>query len=243
MTILSDSEKQRLQQILGKATGPAPWYWKTFPSLRTGETEFEWVHHGEDGALAYLVTLYRVGQRSEPLLALNTYCTPFALGEGRLGIWCPEGRGMLRLVAFDVDQLKPFVVDEIVGWFKQSTERIFSKTEPVEEFEFSAGFPQGTQALTVPEAFHPIPELLMVAARKALAKEDPACAVFVLYPQAGLVEVLPQRWFNRGGYDVGQQWITRVVRDPVSHRIIGDGFRMPPFRLSENGLDLDGLLE
>ena len=61
----------------------------------------------------------------------------------------------------------------------------------------------------------------------ATGEADPSCAVFVLYPHAGLVEVLPQRWFNRNEYDVGKQWITRITRDPVSHRMVGDGFRIP----------------
>ena len=243
MTILTDSEKSRLQQIIKNTTGPAPWYWENFPKLASGSKRFEWVHHGNDGPLAYLVTLHEAGKRSDPLIALNTYCTPFDLGSNYLGIWCPEGRSMLRLVAFELDQLKPFVIDEIVGWFKQSTERIFSKTEPIEDFEFSAELPAGTHELKVPEKFSGVQELPMVAARKALAKEDPSCAFFVLYPHAGLVEVLPQRWFSRAEYEVGQQWITRLARDPLSHRIVGDGFRIPAFRLSEDGRELDGSLE
>ena len=111
MTILTDSEKSRLQQIISKTTGPAPWYWKNFPALKsaTGK-EYEWVHHGEEGQLAHLVTLHEAGNRNDPLLALNIYCTPFEIGEGRLGIWCPEGRNMVRVAAFDLDGLKPFVL-------------------------------------------------------------------------------------------------------------------------------------
>lgn len=244
MTVLTDSEKSRLQQIINKTTGPAPWYWKTFPALKDGSGKsYEWIHHGEEGQLAYLVTLHEEGKRSEPLLALNTYCTPFEMGPEELGVWCPEGRSMLRLTAFELDQLKPFALDEIVGWFKQSTERLFAKAEPVDDFEFSAELKEGTQELVVPERFRRLEEMPILGARKAMDKEDPSCAVFVLYPHAGLVEVLPQRWFNRNEYDVGKQWITRITRDPVSHRMVGDGFRIPGFRLSEDGRDLDGWLE
>ena len=152
MTILTDSEKSRLQQIIGKTTGPAPWYWKNFPVVKSSAgKEYEWVHHGEEGQLAHLVTLHEAGKRNDPLLALNIYCTPFEIGEGRLGIWCPEGRNMVRVVAFDLDGLKPFVLEEIVGWFKQSTERIFAKVEPSADFEFSAELNEGMQELSVPE--------------------------------------------------------------------------------------------
>ena len=198
MTILTDSEKSRLQQIIGKTTGPAPWYWKNFPALKsaTGK-EYEWVHHGEEGQLAHLVTLHEAGKRNDPLLALNIYCTPFEIAEGRLGIWCPEGRNMVRVVAFDLDGLKPFVLEEIVGWFKQSTERIFAKVEPSADFEFSAELNEGMQELSVPEALRGVKELAMIARRGATGEGDAACAIFILYPHAGLVEVLPQRWFTR----------------------------------------------
>ena len=244
MTILSDSEKSRQQEIISKTTGPAPWYWKNFPVVKgaTGK-EYEWVHHGEEGQLAHLVTLHETGKTNDPLLALNIYCTPFEIGEGRFGIWCPDGRNMLRVVAFELDGLKPFVFEEIVGWFKQSTERIFAKVEPAADFEFSAELNEGMQELSVPEPLRRVKELPMVARRGATGETDPACAIFVLYPHAGLVEVLPQRWFTREKFDVGKQWITRVLRDPVSHRIIGDGVRIPAFRLSESGCELDGWLE
>jgi hypothetical protein len=244
MSILPDSEKSRLQEIISKTTGLAPWYWKNFPVV-TSESgkKCEWVHHGEEGQLAHLVTLHEAGKRNDPLLALNIYCTPFEIGEGRFGIWCPDGRNMLRVVAFELDALKPFVFEEIVGWFKQSTERIFAKVEPAADFEFSAELNEGMQELSVPEPLRGVKELPMIARRGATGDGDPACAVFVLYPHAGLLEVLPQRWFNRKEFDVGRQWITRLARDPVSHRIIGDGMRIPAFRLSEDGRELDGWIE
>jgi hypothetical protein len=244
MSILPDSEKSRLQQIVSKTTGPAPWYWKNFPVVKSSAgKEYEWLHHGEEGQLAHLVTLHEAGKRNDPLLALNIYCTPFEIGEGRFGIWCPDGRNMVRVVAFELDALKPFVFEEIVGWFKQSTERIFAKVEPCADFEFSAELKEGMQELSVPEPLRGVKELPMIARRGATGEDDAACAVFILYPHAGLVEVLPQRWFNRKQFDVGRQWITRLTRDPVSHRIIGDGVRIPPFRLSEDGRDLDTWVE
>ena len=244
MSILPDSEKSRLQQIISKTTGPAPWYWKNFPVVTSASRKkYEWVHHGEEGQLAHLVTLHEAGKRNDPLLALNIYCTPFEIGEGRFGIWCPDGRNMVRVVAFELDALRPFVFEEIVGWFKQSTERIFAKVEPSADFEFSAELKEGMQELSVPEPLRGLKELPMIARRGATGEDDAACAVFILYPHAGLVEVLPQRWFNRKQFDVGRQWITRLTRDPVSHRIIGDGVRIPAFRLSEDGRELDGWLE
>ena len=172
MTILSDSEKSRLQEIISKTTGPAPWYWKNFPVVTSASgKEYEWVHHGEEGQLAHLVTLHETGKTNDPLLALNIYCTPFEIGEGRFGIWCPDGRNMLRVVAFELEGLKPFVFEEIVGWFKQSTERIFAKVEPSADFEFSAELNEGMQELSVPELLRGVKELPMIARRGATGED------------------------------------------------------------------------
>jgi hypothetical protein len=235
MPEITDAERYRLQQIVAKLTGPAPWYWKSFPQVEG----FEWTYHGDEGPLAFLVTLNAPGRPNDPILALNTYCTPFLLHHGKLGIWCPEGRGMIRLVAFDPQQLKPFQMEEIVGWFKNSGDRMYSTIEPVADFEFSAELPEGTHEVQVPEQFHGIEELGMIAARRSLSTDEPTCAIFVLYPHAGLVQVLPQPWFNSSQFDIGKQWITRIARDPVTHRIIGDGFRIPGFCLTEDGKQLE----
>jgi hypothetical protein len=95
----------------------------------------------------------------------------------------------------------------------------------------------------VPEQFRSLDELLLVSSRPARNRDDAACNVYVLYPQAGLVQVLPQRWFTATQYDVGRQWISRVARDPASHRLIGDGVRMGAFELSEDGCDLAEWIE
>jgi hypothetical protein len=235
---MNDAERYRLQQIINKLTGPAPWYWKSFPQV----DGFEWTYHGGGGPLAFLVTLNEPGRKNDPILALNTYCTPFLLPDGKLGVWCPEGRGMIRVVAFEPKQLKSFQMEEIVGWFKNSGDRMYSTIEPIADFEFSAQLPEGTHELQVPEEFHRLEELGMIAARRAMSTDEAGCAVFVLYPHAGLVQVLPQPWFNSTQFDVGKQWITRIARDPVTHRIIGDGFRIPGFCLTEDGRQLEAWL-
>ena len=62
--------------------------------------------------------------------------------------------------------------------------------------------------------------------------------MYVAYPQAGVVEVLPQRWFTAKDFDVGPQWISRVTRDPETHRLVGEGVRIGGFELTEDGCDI-----
>jgi hypothetical protein len=235
---MAEIDAARAKQILSHTVGPAPWYWKTFPSVRlsTGQ-HFVWTHHGEQGPIAHLVTLGLEHEPDRPCIALNTYCRPFLVPPNFLGIWCPEGRS-IRLTCFDPARLKCFDLSEVAGWFKQSSDRIYAATPPVAEFEVSLNLPAGTHKIDVPAQLRWVNELIIPTSYKAMSNDDPAFALFSVYPQGGLVEVLPQRWFTAAQYRVGQQWITRAARDPESHRIFGECYGTGIFLLEADGCRL-----
>jgi len=96
----------------------------------------------------------------------------------------------------------------------------------------------GTHTIEVPPNFRAVRavnEVLAPTSYKTLAKSDPALAIFVVYPQAGLVEVLPQNWITGETYDIANHWITRAARDPETHRIVGELSRVGVFELEEDG--------
>ncbi|HZR56212.1 MAG TPA: hypothetical protein VFA74_05030 [Terriglobales bacterium] len=239
MTEISSS---RLRDILAKTVGPAPWYWKTFPAVNSANQYFVWRHHGEQGALAYVVSFGLEQEPDRARLALNTYCRPFFVPDSRIGIWCPEGRS-IRLTCFDPVQLKAFDLAEVAGWFKQSSERIYAATGPIAEFEVSLSLQAGMHKIEVPEEFRKVDELVVPTSYAAKSNDDPAFALYVFYLQAGLVEVLPQKWFTASQYEVGKQWITRAARDSESHRIVGECFGVGTFLLEEDGCRIDRWLE
>jgi hypothetical protein len=233
----------RARKILSETVGPAPWYWQTFPIFQSQSRQrFVWTHHGAEGPVAHLVTLGLEQETGTVRLALNTYCRPFLVAPNSLGIWCPEGRN-IRLVCFDPDQLKSFDVAEVAGWFKQSSERIYSATAPMVDFEIPLSLTAGAHKIETPSVFSAIDELIVPTSYKPMTQDDPAFALFVFYLQAGLVEVLPQKWFTAAQYQVGQQWITRAVRDPDSHRILGECFGVGTFLLEEDGSRLAQWIE
>jgi len=236
---MNEISTSRLRDVLARAIGPAPWYWKTFPQVDSAAGQrLTWVHHGNEGPLGYVVSLVREHESDKALLALNTYCRPFFVPPAQLGIWCPEGRS-IRLTCFDPGQLKPFDLAEIAGWFKPSSERIYAATAPVADFEIPLGLEPGMHKIEVPAELQPVDELIVPTSYPAKEKDDPAFALYVFYLQAGLVEVLPQQWFTASQYEVGKQWITRAVRDPESHRICGECFGVGSFLLQEDGCRVD----
>lgn len=231
-------DSQRLREMLASAIGPAPWYWKTFPSFHSlAGQRFLWTHHGETGSIAHLVTLGIEQDSDQIRLALNTYCRPFLVPPHFLGIWCPEGRN-IRITCFDPDQLKAFDLAEVAGWFKQSSDRIYSATTPIADFEIPLSLAPGTHKIDPPSELRNVDELIIPTSYKAISNNDPAFALFVVYLQAGLAEVLPQKWFTASQYQVGKQWITRAARDPESHRIFGECFGAGAFLLEEDGCRL-----
>jgi hypothetical protein len=240
---MAEISTSRLRELLANSVGPTPWYWKTFPSpSTTSGGHFVWTHHGDQGPLGYLVSLGLEQEPDKPRLALNTYCRPFLVPPSSLGIWCPEGRS-LRLTCFDLDQLKAFDFAEIAGWFKPSGERIYAATAPIAEFETPLFLEPGMHKIEVPEELQGVDELIIPTSYPAKSADDPAFALYIFYPHAGLVEVLPQKWFTAAQYEVGRQWITRGVRDPESHRIVGECFGAGSFLLEEDGLRLERWLE
>ena len=228
-----------LPDELARVVGPAPWYWKTFPEFKSEAGQrFVWTHHGEQGPLGFVVSLGLEEEPEKPRLALNTYARPFLAPEGRLGVWCPEGRN-LRFLVFDLAQLKAFDLAEIAGWFKPSDERVYSASEPIADLEVPIQMEPGTQSIPVPLELRDVDELIVPSSYPAKTADDPAMALFVFYFQAGLVEVLPQRWFTASQYKVGQQWITRAARDQKSHRIFGECYGAGSFLLQEDGMRLE----
>ncbi len=224
-----------IRQQLEHSVGPAPWYWKTFPPVQTASGEqLSWTHQGAQGAVAYVVSLASAHEPERPRLALNTYCRPFAIAPNRLGVWCPEGRN-IRVAAFDLDRLQAFDLAEIAGWFKQSSDRIYARTAPVAEFEVPLSLAPGMHKIAVPPELSPVDELILPTSYKAMSNDDPAFALFVLYLQAGLLEVLPQKWFTAAQYQVGKQWIARASRDKDSGRIFGECYGVGTFLLEEDG--------
>ena len=227
-----------LRQQLERTVGPAPWYWRTFPDFRSlSGQRFVWTHHGEQGPVGYVVSLALEQEPEKPRLALNTYCRPFLAAPNFLGIWCPEGRN-IRFACFDPDQLKAFDLAEIAGWFKPSSDRIYSKSPPIADFEVPLTLSSGMHKIDVPTELASVDELIVPTSYKAMSNDDPAFALFVVYLQAGLVEVLPQKWFTAAQYRVGQQWIPRAGRDAESHRIFGECFGAGTFLLEEDGCRL-----
>lgn len=95
--------------------------------------------------------------------------------------------------------------------------------------DISAEFPKELQAND---------ELLILCDSSAIAPREDGInanlALLVAKPKQSTFQLYPQDWFNSSELDFGYQWITRVVRDPRTDRVHGEGFRLMPFQLDDS---------
>ena len=54
----------------------------------------------------------------------------------------------------------------------------------------------------------------------------------------GKISFFPQDWFNKSNADFDYQWLTRVIRNPKTNSIIGQGIRIDNFELDETNKEL-----
>ncbi len=225
------------QELISKAIGPSPWYYQTFPEIKAKSGRvFSWLFHGTEGEQAYLVSFGRKEEVKKTLI-LNTYVRPFIIHSPLLGIWFHDDND-LYFHCYDPDIMTEFSLSEIPSGFKESKNQLFSLSKPIAQFKINKFIEEGEHKIDVPKDFS-IEEILIIGPYQDFKISDVIYAVYSIYPKIGKVIVYPQKWFTHEEFDTGYQWITRVLRDPETNRIIGDGIRIGSFELTADCCNLE----
>ncbi len=225
------------------AQGPSPWYLRG-TKIETAAGTLTWAGYGKDPVLAGISRLQT--SKNNSVLLLDYYCYVRPLAGGRLLVWCEhnretDDRGTNPFVHFDIIEihsLKPILDHrgEAERMRKEKRRRFFVGT-PLAEFTCFTTLPPGMCRLDgVPSLFKEVEETLVLAdycceGAGSNTSNQMCRAIYAFNFLAAQVEVSPQDWFNKGGYDFGYQWITRVARDSRTGRIVGEGIRLGSFRL------------
>jgi hypothetical protein len=215
--------------------GPAPWYWKTFPGLGT-RYEWRFVSRGRVGypnGDAVLFELGATGQHDEApsVLIVRRYGRVLRANDGHILLWGPrERKGDLLIETHSLATLTTTEdvapVDNDVLWTVRS--------EPVERLSIPQGLPAGrAPGRYAAPAASTMSEILLLA--NGPSPQRAATSIYAWNPGDGTVDVMPQTWFRDETNDLGYEWITRVVRDPSTGHIFGDGIRIAPFELDADG--------
>jgi hypothetical protein len=238
----SEDETKRLSSLLDSAPGPAMLDSKYYPNLtRPDGTDWVWSKEG------HLTTL--VGKNdSQIYLALGFYCyvKRSSIIRDRLIEWheirndkhVPQA---LQLNLINTGLLTPIsqeVLDEKAPIDardkKRNTNGLIVSSAP-ESIELPANLPVGKSDFHFPSEMKKSEgELLFLinstseSMKGSKGKPDPR-GIYVADLSNDKVHAVKMDWWNDADFDFGWQWISKVIRDPVTGNIIGTGVRAPSF--------------
>jgi hypothetical protein len=230
-----------VRKLLSTAPGPAPWYWESFPSVELAHQRLVWRKNPADTGRSLSVLLQPEGRDDSVSLAVSMYSRVFRLPPNLLGIWFEENN-RIRIFAIDPDSLKEFSLNAPLPVSVKDYGGFTCAGGVLGEASTSTDLEADEHRIDLPLAFAGLQSIIMIG-NYARIREAACAALFEINPGttpgSWRLGVMPQSWFTRGGFDLGYQWITRVARDPVTSRIVGDGIRISPFVLTENGCHID----
>jgi hypothetical protein len=182
---------------------------------------------------------------NQALAVFDFYCYVSAMKGTRFLVWFEQNSAIgasmtpstaIRLELLDADRLE--VIEDVETASRELTmrrdrSRVWHRGGEVSACSVPAYLPAGTHRFPLPSEFREIDELLILAHCTTTAEMN--LALHIVRPRENTIEVIPQDWFNKGNYDFGYQWPTRVAREPVTRKIFGEGFRLGRFVLDETG--------
>lgn len=222
--------------LLATAPGPSPWY-LDLPGSRLQSARRPLVWQALRSDKPFIGKTALTDADAHALAVLGMYCWVKPLAEGRMLCWWHEddptlgevGRNrLLRIVLVDLGRLEPIAdLAATCTAMDDGDLRAHIPAGIVASTTLGAGFDAGSYDHELPPAMRSLDELIILDAQGGLR-------LLVIDPAAGRFEVFPQDWFNEGNFDVGYQWVTRLVRDRATGVIVGDGIRLGAFALDES---------
>jgi hypothetical protein len=228
-----------VSEALGrKCVGPAPWYWETFPSL--GEPyEWRFVPQGQSSYPNGNPVLFRrettaaSHEVTYPVLVARIYTRVLRPNESHVLLWGPRRRdGDMLIETFAINDLGAIADAATVEREPLWTAGAAATNHITIPQRLPAGRASDRYVADVGSAF----EVLLLA--EGPAHREAATSIYVWQPATGAIDVIPLTWFREDTNDLGYEWITRVMRDPSTGHIFGDGIRVAPFELDAQGARL-----
>ena len=219
--------------ILSGAPGPTPW-WVPEPPLVGDRPEYSWQRAGDDAASGGKTVLVNADGRR--VLLADYYCWIRWFGTTHLLLWHQQRHAsstekpLLRMHVFAVSELSP-LPDDACRRLDACSDLVLSQGGHVAAASFDAQLDPGRHSIQLPFPYSELDELLVLV--------DPGrpyslLHLWILQPSQGVVDVIPQEWFNREEFDIGYEWVTRMARDP-QRRLVGEGIRLGVFMLDQDG--------
>jgi len=243
----------QLNDFMRDAPGPSPWY-LVGNNLQFEGFKTEWLS-GDNYIKAQVIPI-KNAYTGTTILSLNGevklifyfQCYVLKHSDNQIVIWYEQTDEKsnsdlkIKVVLMDVTKLKTISnLNAIAQSLNQNTKIGWQGEGLISEFEFSKNQGIGTHSIEVSDPIKHINEILFFARANALPSESNASrtAIYKVDFAKGFLTTVPQEWYNKGDFDFGYEWPTRVKREPVSGRVYGSGIRMRSFLLSDDLRTID----
>ena len=227
------------KDLFNGVPGPAPWYVRPGSPIVEG---FEWQQ-----------TTALFPRRGKTLLVgsagvvavIDFYVCAKVIDRSNLLAWYqPRRQGKeegkpVWMTVFQPRLMTPFdselsLLEEKMG---RAESPLLLSQEPQAKVELTTTRIEEDLPVSFPEELKLLDELLVLCRSSAIdhrADMKVDLALLVANPQLNTFRLYPQDWFNSADLDFGYQWVTRVVRNPKTGHVHGEGFRITPFQLDDS---------
>jgi hypothetical protein len=239
---VSQVELERLRALLDTVPGPTPWQVNTLltPS-RAKEKNLRWRKSGNQVVLGE-------GEDGPAYLALGSYCYAVPVDTDKLLLWYqlmtnhPLSFQNAKIHLLDIESLQPLdIIPDLETRRTRGESPVEFHAGSLAEVEILVSWAKGKHVVRFPEELQLVHELLLLIEIEAkghglLGHFGPKNerALCVLKPRDNTIEVFPLDWWNKGNFDFGYEWITKVARDPMTGNIVGEGIRILPFLMDQS---------
>jgi hypothetical protein len=228
---MTPATAEHYRAVISGAPGPAPWYLGQVASdLATPEVKLAW-EKNPNGEPTELID----GNRRTYALA-SAYSYVQRISSTRFVVWYRSGPtevGDMHFQLYEVSSLAP-LTDQQVRSARVTKPPFLVAASPLEQHSIQQNQPIGLGATAFPSEFADCPELFVLASNPN-TWDNAVLNLWIIDPSHQQIRVTSQDWFSRGPYDFGYQWITRIARSPETGNLVGDGVRIDPFVLNEDG--------
>jgi hypothetical protein len=224
--------------VFDNVPGPSPWYLRAdSPRLRG----FSWKDLGADATFAGKTAL--VGP-SGPVAIFDFHNYVSVLNERYLVVWHQQHvqsgpTAPVRIIVLDTHELT-LIDKDLESACRFMTENkipLLYNGATLTSLELDTSVADRTLSAAFPEPLAGMQELLILCHSSGVDPEPSwersNLALLVANPSISSYKLYPQDWFNTANLDYGYQWVTRVVRDPHTQQVHGEGIRIAPFTLDK----------
>jgi len=146
----------------------------------------------------------------------------------------------VHFLIVDLQELKPWggEIDALFLQMKSERLSVWLGGPPIAEFDLETTRVDVDLPADFPQPVRGLDELLLFCDSSGIGPADgfntANRALLVAKLQSSTYRIYPQDWFNEGSFDFGYQWATRVIRNPVTKHVQGEGIRIGSFVLDDS---------